>query len=114
MAGEYLRGDSSVNELKTKDLKKIISELKKNDIELILFSTPLSRTYLDEIDKADIEIFESALQKISDEFDVKIYHFYDKYADLNVWSDISHVSTNQNVSIYSTDIADIILNEINP
>jgi len=106
--------DSSVNELKTKDLKKIISELKKNDIDLILFSTPLSRTYLDEIDIVDIEIFESAFQKISDEFDVKIYHFYDKYADLKVWSDISHVSTNQNASIYSIDIADVILNEINP
>jgi len=110
----FLSYDSSVDDLKTKDLKKIISELKKNDIDLILFSTPLSRTYLDEIYKTDIEIFESALQEISDEFDVKVYHFYDKYADLNVWYNISHVSTSQNASIYSTDIADIILNEINP
>jgi hypothetical protein len=106
--------DSGADDINTKDLKKIISELKKNDIEVILFSTPFSRIYLDKIDNTDIEIFEDALQKISDEFDVKIYHFYDKYADMNVWLDISHVSSNQNASIYSTDIADIILNEINP
>jgi len=103
-----------VYDLNTEDLKKIISELKKNDIEVILFSTPLSRIYLDEIDTIAIEIFKDALQKISNEFDVKIYHFYDKYADMNIWKDISHVSTNQNASIYSTDIANIILNEINP
>jgi len=106
--------DSGVYDRKSEDLKKIISELKKNDIEVILFSTPLSRIYLDKIGSADIEIFEAALQKISDEFDVKLYHFHDKYADTNVWSDISHVSTNPNSSIYSTDIANIILNEINP
>ena len=114
VANEVFSGYSGINDLNTEDLKKIISELKKNNIEIILFTTPLSRTYLDKIDSTDIEIFEDTLQKISDEFDVKIYHFYDKYADMNVWLDISDVSSNQNASIYSTDIADIILNEINP
>jgi len=105
---------SDANDHSNEDLKKIILELKKNDIEVILFSTPLSRIYLDKIDSDDIEIFKEVLQNISNEFDVKIYHFYDKYADLNVWTDISHVSTHQKASIYSTDIANIILNEINP
>jgi len=105
---------SDANDHSNEDLKKIILELKKNDIEVILFSTPLSRIYLDKIDSDDIEIFKEVLQNISNEFDVKIYHFYDKYADLNVWNDISHVSTHQKASIYSTDIANIILNEINP
>lgn len=115
VAGNFFSGyDSGAYDVNNENLEKIILELKKNDIELILFSVPHSRIYLDEIDKVDIEIFEATLQKISDEFDVEIYHFYDKYADMNVWSDISHISMNQNASIYSTDIANIILNEINP
>jgi len=114
VSGPFFSGYDSDGYDPNGDLKKIISELKNNDIEVILFSTPHSRIYLDKIDSADIEIFEAAFQKISDEFDVKVYHFYDKYADLNVWSDPSHVSTNQKAAIFSTDIANIILNEINP
>lgn len=112
-AGSVFTGyEKDVNNLQTDDLKHIISKLKDNNIDVILFSTPFSRIYLETIDEDDIQIFEGKIQKISDKFNVKVYHFYDKYADMNIWSDTSHISINQTSSIYSQDISDIILNEI--
>lgn len=104
--------ESNVYDLNTKDLEKIILELKKNNIKVILLSTPLSRVYLDTINDSDIEIFKNTLQKISKKYNIPIHHFYDRYSDMNVWSDISHVAINKDAEIFSNDIANIILDEI--
>jgi len=93
-------------------MKSIISTLKENNIQVILFSVPYPKISLYKLDDTDIEIFTSTLEEISDEFDVKVYHFYDKYADLNIWADPIHVSMNQKSIIYSSDMAKIILDEI--
>ena len=93
-------------------LKEIITTLKKNNIKVVLFSTPYPKFYLDKIDNSDIEIFTSALDEISNEFDVNVYHFYDKYADLKIWSDLTHISMQKSSMFYSPDLAEIILQEI--
>jgi len=93
-------------------LKKIIAELKKNKIQVVLFSIPYPKYYLDGVEKSEIEIFTSILDEISNEFDVKVYHFYDKYPGMNIWADVLHVSLNKTSTIYSSDIAKIILQEI--
>jgi len=96
------------------DLKKIITFLQDNNLKVVLFTVPHPRMYLDTLDDSDLEIFTSVLDEISDEFDVPVYHFYDKYADLNIWDDFNHVSLHENGIIYSSDFAKIILSEIEP
>lgn len=94
------------------DLEEIIFSLKKNNISVILFSVPYPSVYLEKISESDIEIFTSILEKISKENDLKVYHLYDKYAELNIWRDIRHVSMTNTTSTYSLDVAKIILQEI--
>jgi len=110
--GRAFTGYEPGKDIDDQTLKKIITDLKKNDIKVILFSTPIPRYYLDRISDSDIEIFTSALDQIADELDVKVYHFYDKYADMNIWYDLRHVSMNKTANIFSSDIAEIISNEI--
>jgi len=99
-------------ELEVNTLKKIITMLKENNIEVVLFNIPYPKFYLDNVDNSDIEIFTSTLDEISNEFDVNVYHFYDKYADLKIWNNINHVSTSKKSIIFSQDLAEIILLEI--
>ena len=105
--------DTGVSNLEINSLKKIISTLEKNNIKVVLFSPPYSQLYFDHIDNASIEIFKSNMEDISDEFEIEYYNFYDKYVDLFIWHDPIHVSMNKKSIIYSSDMAKIILDEIN-
>ena len=96
------------------DLKRIISTLQDNNIKVVLFSVPYPRALLDELDKSSFEIFTSVLDDISDEYDVPVYHFYDKYADMNIWNDYIHVTLHEDAAIYTSDLKKIILSEIPP
>jgi len=113
-AGITFNGFEEGKDIDEVTLKKIITTLKKNNIEVILFSTPFPRVYLDKIDNSDIEIFESLLEEVADEFDVIVYHLYDKYADMNIWTDVRHISMKKTANIFSSDMAKIISNEIKP
>jgi len=79
---------------------------------VILFSVPYPSVYLEKISESDIEIFTSRLEKISKENNLEVYHLYDKYAELNIWWDGTHVSMANTTSTYSLDVAKIILQEI--
>jgi len=95
-------------------LKKIIAGLQKNNIKVILFITPFSAAYLDTIPDSEKKIFHSIMKNISKEFNVKIYFLEEKYLDLNVWSDPTHIAFNKDSIIYSDDVAKIIFSEISP
>lgn len=94
------------------DLKKIISKLKQNNIKVILYTVPLPKTYLDSIPDKQKNDLRGLLNQITEEFDIKTYDLMDKYETLQIWSDISHVAVNPKAIIYSDDIAQIILKEI--
>ena len=94
-------------------LKKIITKFKENDIDVILFVTPLSNIYLDnfsEDDKLDMFYF---MDTLKNDYNIKIFYFHDQYKDLNIWTDPQHVAYNENTLIFSDDILQIILREIN-
>ena len=112
--GRIFTGYKEGKDVDAMTIKKIITTLKKNNIEVILFSVPIPRGYLDKIDNSDIEIFESVLKEISDEFEVKVYHLYNKYADMDIWYDPIHISMDKTAIGFSSDIAEIILAEIKP
>lgn len=105
--------DFNVDEEQLDNYKKIISELKNNDIKVVLFSIPLPKAYLDFIPNSEREELYSILNNTAKEYDIQFYDFTEKYEELDIWSDSSHVAFNPKSMIYSDDITKIILSEIN-
>ena len=96
-----------------KSLKKIIHELKENDIDIIIYTIPYSRTYLDHTNPEMINKFYSLLNMITAENEIELYNLQNSYADLEIWAESSHVAyNNNNTTIYADDISEIILKEI--
>jgi len=101
-----------VNNEQVDYFKRILTEIKKNDIKIVIFTTPLSKYYLDNISVSDKQNFKQIINEISNEFNVPVYNFSNNYSSLDVWSDISHVAFNKHSAIYSNDITNMILMEI--
>ena len=93
-------------------LIKMINDLKKNGIKVVLFTTPLHKVYLEELTESQKITFDEILEKIHRETNVKIYNLTEKYSDLPIWTNTSHVAFNTDSLIYSQDMVQIILNEI--
>ena len=93
-------------------LQRNILEIKNNGIPIVIFTTPLSQSYLDNISDSDKQNLKYILDEISAEFNIPIYNFTTNYASLDIWADPSHVAFNKNSIIYSDDVANMILNEI--
>lgn len=92
---------------------KIINELQKNNIDVLIFTNPYHRSVLNHFNDNDKLEFVNKLKKIAMEKNLHVYFFHDKYADINIWKDPVHVAVNKTASIYSEDIAKIILKEFN-
>lgn len=92
--------------------KETIEKLQKNDIQIVVFTLPLHKNYLQVVPEEDKKIFRNTLVEISQDYDVKIYDFTDKYSELNVWKDPYHIALNPKSTIFSHDIAQMILSEI--
>ncbi len=97
------------NELST--LSEMVSVFKKNNINVILYVPPFSHSYLNAVGNDGIHTFLSTLQKFASENNLQLYDLHDKYVDLNIWADAQHVAENPKVTVYSNDIAQIILKE---
>ena len=93
-------------------LQRNILEIKNNDIPIVIFTIPLSQSYLDKISDSDKQNLKYILDEISAEFNIPIYNFTNNYASLDIWADPSHVAFNKNSIIYSDDVANMILKEI--
>ena len=101
------------NNIKVKALEKIIEEIKKNEIEIVLFTTPYNQIYFNHLEKEKLEKFHEILDIISEKNNVSIYNIQKKYAHLDIWADPSHVAyNNNNTRFYSEDIGKIIQNEM--
>jgi hypothetical protein len=94
------------------DLNLIIEKFQKNKITVIIISTPLHQYSLDQISLETKANFSGILEKIRNIYDVKIYNFSEKYASEDIWANVSHVSYNKKSNIYSDDITDIIITEL--
>jgi hypothetical protein len=96
-------------------LNKILTKLRENNIKVIIFTTPYYKTYFDMLPNSYESVFDSIIDDIDKQNNVKNYLLHKKYTNYtNIWTDFNHVALNQNVNIYNEDIAEIILNEIEP
>jgi hypothetical protein len=93
-------------------LKRIVDKLQNNDIKVILFITPHSKIFLDYFPENERNIFEDIIKNISITKDIVVYSEIDRYSDLNIWHDHTHLAVNNNTNFYSKDVSKMILNEI--
>jgi hypothetical protein len=92
--------------------KKIIETLKKNNIQVAVFTNPYNRLWIDKIPSSDRQIFDSLLEDTHKKYVIHLYSLQNKYDDLNIWTDSMHIAYNEKSIIYSQDVSKIILNEI--
>ena len=90
-------------------LKKIVNELEKNNIKVVLFSIPQHEHVIDSIEKSEIEDFKNLLIKISNS---NTYFLHDEYSQMNIWRESFHIAVHPDASIYTDDMYEIILKEI--
>ena len=93
-------------------LEEIIIILEKNDIDVILFRTPLTSIYLDWLPNAENVKLTRMINTLSNNLKIPFYDLSENYVDLKIWNDESHVADNVSSLIYSDDISQIILFEI--
>ena len=111
-SGNMINSDSIINSNEISYLKIIIEKVQEKNIEIVLFKTPHHQYYIENIPIKSINDYEMVLEKISSEMNVDVYDFFDNYKKLPIWFDLEHISYNKNSSIYTEDVAKMILEEI--
>jgi hypothetical protein len=96
-----------------KAFEKIITTLHSHNIHVIVFVTPKERYYINNMPREQVDQWNTILNNLSVNYHLHIYSLWDKYADLPIWNDATHVTfQNSGMKIYSNDVAKIILQEI--
>ena len=111
-SGNMINENSIINSNEIKHLTKIIEKFHEKNIKIVLFKTPHHKYYIENIPQTSIRDYDLVLEKISSEKNVNVYGFFDNYEDLPIWVDLEHVSYNEISSIYTEDVAKMILREI--
>lgn len=93
-------------------LKQIIDKLKENNIKIIIFTTPQHKYYLDLVSDSEKKSFDLILDDLRNSTSLQIYSLTDKYSDLDVWRNPTHIVVSKSKSVYSDDISQITLREI--
>lgn len=108
---KYRGFDTSSNSASA--IKEMILKFQENDIDVIIFTTPLTKHALKNIPENDQQEMKNFLKNLSENYDIKIFYLHDRYVDLNIWADPQHVAYNENSLIFSDDILTIILDAMN-
>ena len=93
-------------------LNQILYSLNEKNIKTILVTNPSPRGELEMIGSSDLKIFEKTLQDIADNNSINLTFLHEKYADQPIFQGGNHVTLNPVGLIYSEDIANIILKEL--
>ena len=100
------------NDRKIKSLNNIIKKFQSHDIKFILFTSPYSKFVFDKTNDDEIIKFENMLKNKQEEFDINVYFLHDKYSNLEIWRDGLHIAIHPDAKIFSDDILEIILQEV--
>ena len=95
-----------------KNLKQIIIDFQDKDIKIALFIVP----HHDYVISAESLKFKKSFEIIKNELEnttqVNIYPRIESYSEMSIWHDLHHIAVNNKSLIYSDDIAEIILKEL--
>lgn len=95
--------------------KKFVEEIeliKSKGIKIIIFNPPFHKYYLDLLSEDSKNNFRDIMNEISRKYNIPVYDLHNKYAEMEIWSDLVHVAYNPEANIYTNDIFQIIKNEI--
>jgi len=93
-------------------LVEIILKLQENDIDVILFTVPQHKSTLESYSEDYVKFFMLLLDELDETPNLTIHDIFSKYAELNIWTDRSHIAINKNTIVYSDDVAKIIIEEL--
>lgn len=93
-------------------LKQMLTKFKENNINVVVFTTPNTKYYIDSLDESDKQNFDSIIQNILDEFTIPVYIFNNKYLDETIWYDFEHVALGGEEITFNQDFGKIIQQEI--
>ena len=94
------------------DFKEIIKKLIENNIKIIIFTTPQHKYFYDLVDNSEKIAFKNILLEIHKDSNLEIHSFIEKYSDLEIWRNPTHIVVSESSSIFSNDIAKLILEEL--
>ena len=100
------------NNFQVSSLEKIVSDLNKNEISVVILVTPRPQEYINSIAPENLEEFNSVLKNLGQKYQIPVYSLLTKYADLNIWWDLGHITRDPSGLIYSEDVAKIIVENI--
>jgi hypothetical protein len=104
-------GDFTSNS-KIMNFIEFINTLQKNNVKIILFTTPQHSNYINAMPDLSKNEFKELLIFLSNNLNTTIYSFDEKYVDNSIWNDPTHIAINQTGIIYSNDIGRIILENL--
>jgi len=100
------------NNERVKNFKTIIKKLHDNDIEIVLLIAPLHETYLSHVPKSEYTELYKIIDDVKNEFNLQVYDIQNKYANLPIWMDVTHVAYDKKSMIYSEELAKEIISKI--
>ena len=104
------RGISNTEDFQA--MEKILDKFSRNNIKVILFSTPYSIYFLDTISSVDKRAYVSILEDLHKKFNVPTYVMLDKYARYKIWTDSTHVSLDSVGNLFTFDIGKMVIKVI--
>jgi len=94
-------------------LEKIIKKSQDNEIKFAIILLPQEKHFLELVPDTDNKLFYSSLNKLKEKYNITIYDMSNNYSDLDIWQDHNHIALHNNSSIFSEDIYNIIMRELN-
>jgi hypothetical protein len=104
--------DSNYIYKNSNSIEEILHKLNENNIKIVLLKTPHSKLFIDGIPKQDQENYNSNIQKISKNSNVRIYDLNEKFMNMTIWSDPWHVSLGKEGEVYTKEFIKIIQQEM--
>jgi len=93
-------------------LNQIIDKLQENNIKVVIFTTPMHQYFINDLSDFQKKEFEQILENLEQDFDVTVYDYTDRYVEKKIWNTLSHVAMHKDAAIFSKDVAQFMLQEI--
>ena len=100
------------NNKKFQMLKEMINKIKKNDIKIILFMVPIHDYALSIQSEEFKKSFELIREGLINSSKIEINPRFSNYTNMPIWHDLVHIAVNNESLIYSEDIGNLILKEL--
>jgi len=94
-------------------INKIIETFESNGIRVLIFTPPYNELVFKHMEKNEREYFVKIMENISEKFEIDVLYLHEKYAEKEIWKDPYHVAVNKDAQIYTDDIKEWLVEELN-